>query len=106
MEPLTPAELRAAIYVRIGVACACCNTHRRNRQFGQIQGMLYALTGEVHHVDLDTPTTSTLTAAGIPFVERPDGVLETPDEWMKEHGFEQEPDGSYGNKHPIFGESW
>jgi hypothetical protein len=103
---LTPAELRAAIYCRITAATEICNTYQRSRSFGQIQGLLFALLGEVYQVHLGLSVEEILTAAGIPFTKRDDGILETPDTWMCEHGFSQKEDGSYGNDHPRFSRSW
>lgn len=102
-QPLTPTELRAIIYVRLGAAGNSSGAHR-NTIIGQIQGLIFALTGEVHH--FWDKSSEVLDAAGIPYVRHEDGTLETSDDWMKEHGFDPDGKGGYGDHHPRFSERW
>lgn len=108
--PLTAAEIRAIIYIRIDVAAKSCNSYHRASVFGQLTGLLFALTGNVHFFNERSSTADVLTAARIPFslVQRGDesATVETSDLWMQEHGFAQEADGSYGSRHPRFSELW
>jgi hypothetical protein len=92
----THQELRAQVLVRLEAADSC--TTDRERIYGQIQGLIFALTGEVKLLGDETPTSAILSFAGIPFTHVQEGNLEITDEWMVEHGFEKGADGSF--RHP------
>lgn len=107
MPNLDEKELRAIIYCRLTAASDSCNSHHRNRVYGQIQGLLYALTGEYLSLGDHSPTSDIFDFAGIPYKKLKGGAtLEIPDEWMKEHGFDPDGKGGYGDHHPRFSERW
>ncbi len=107
-QPLTPTELRALIYVRLGVASQASRQHR-NIVVGQVEALLFALTGEHRSLQHLSDSRAILDFAGIPYIVHKvheGNMLETSDEWMKEHGFDPDPKGGYGDHHPRFSEKW
>lgn len=102
---LTESRLRAAIYCRLKDAYTANHT-RRIRVFGQIEGMVFTLTGQHFPVTVDTKVADILTVCSIPYVQKEDGVLETPDEWMQLHGFDPDGPNSYGDHHSTYSHCW
>lgn len=104
--PLTPTELRALIYIRLGVASQSTNRHHQAIVLGQIEALVFALTGEHRPLQHVVSSKDIFDYASIPYTDHENGMLETPDEWMKEHGFAPDGEGGYGDHHPRFSEPW
>jgi len=102
---LTETRLRAAIYCRLKDAHAT-NPRHQLRVFGQLEGMVFALTGQHFPITVETKVADILTVCSIPYVQKEDGILETPDEWMQQHGFDPDDQGGYGDHHSTYSHCW
>ena len=90
--PLTPEEIRALICCRIGSAIGSKDYPLRVRIEGEIEGLLYALTGKRTSVAAISDAGELLDAAGIPHTRDGLGILAIPDDWLEAHDMKAVPD--------------
>lgn len=72
---------------------------------GQIQGLLYALTGQYTSLASTSFSGDILDLAGIPYTRQGE-TIQVSDEWLKNHGFSPDDKGGYSDRHPRFSEPW
>ena len=101
---LDAEQVKATIVQRIIARCESCNSHHRACVDGQIRGLFYVLGDGSPPPRIDEfNVVEICRSAGIP-CDGEEGGIRWPDDWLKEHGFTVDEDGSAS--HPTLGKGW
>jgi hypothetical protein len=92
---LNENEIKAMIILRAQAACDSCNSFHITRVEGQLQGLVFALTGDLISRTDDVPTV--LKAAGIKYEENGEKVVIS-DEELEKYGLVSEDNGRMKRK--------